>query len=133
MDWGKCFKVYFDIMTAENVCMFGMNHTYIHTYIRADRGRMWLWEMFSSDFKLNLCWWSQCGLTPSIISVFHFLLWNASMKRNILGKWIELSSWKIFKCREYGHSGPPWLCSTNRCLGLKKAWEEAKFYTSWWS
>ena len=29
-----CFKVYFDIMTAENVCMFGMNHTYIHTYMQ---------------------------------------------------------------------------------------------------
>lgn len=29
-----CFKVYFDIMIAENVCMFGMNHTYIYIYMQ---------------------------------------------------------------------------------------------------
>ena len=32
-----CFEVNFHIMTAENVCMFGMNHTYIHTYIHTCR------------------------------------------------------------------------------------------------
>lgn len=78
-------------------CRYVWYESYIHIYIHADCGQIRLFEKrFPSDFKLNLCW-SQCGLTPTIISVFHFLLWNASMKRNILGKWIELSSWKVFK------------------------------------
>lgn len=69
-------------------------------WIITNCGHTWLAEVFSSEFKLTLCWRSQYTFIPIINLHLNFIscckmLVEKEKWESELGKWIGLPSWKI--------------------------------------